>query len=174
MEIKRKTPIKRNNKFFSGEDFNLEIDFAQEYMEQDANQTVILYQVDLSKTQVNDVYKEAKKGAIKFKTPIELPCVYEIQDAEMKNYNTEFAKGVYAKPGKLVLTVLIRTLEELSCDIKRGDYIGVQITPTQREYFTVTDDGRVGSLSNKMSMYGTIPMARYVSCAYVDPSEFQG
>ena len=80
----RKVPIKRNNKFFGGEDFDLELDFAKEYIEQDANQTIILYRVDLEKTQVNDIYKEAKKDAVRFLPPIELPVVYEIGESEMK------------------------------------------------------------------------------------------
>ena len=55
----RKVPVKRNTKFFSGEDFDLELNFAKEYIEQDANQTVILYRVDLEKTKVNDISKVA-------------------------------------------------------------------------------------------------------------------
>ena len=170
----RKVPIKRNNKFFSGEDFNLELEFGMEYMEQDANQTVILYQVDLDKTKVNDVYKEAQKSDIRFKTPVELTCIYEIQDAEMKPYDSKTVKGVYAKPGKLIFSVLNRTLEENECDIKRGDYIGVQITDSQRIYFTVTNDGKVQSFANKNTMYGVQPYFRQIEANYVDNSEFQG
>ena len=142
-EIRRKNPIKRNNKFFGSEDFDLHIRWMQEYIEQHANQNVILYQVDLSKTQVNDTYKEAQKDAIRFKTPVELPVVYEIQDAEMKTYNNQQMKGYYVKTGKLVFSVLLRTLEEMECDINRGDYIGIQITPEHMEFFVVADDVRV-------------------------------
>lgn len=169
-----KVPIKRNTKFFGKEDFDLEHDFGLEYMEQDANQTVILYQVDLDKTKVNDVYKEATKDAIRFKTPIEVPCVYEIQDAEMKPYNQKLVKGVYAKPGKLTFSVLLKTLEELKCDIKRGDYIGVQIDEQTRIYFTVTNDGIVQSFANKNTLYGTKPYYRTIECAPVDYSDFEG
>lgn len=173
-QIHRKVPIKRNNKFFGGEDFNLELDFATEYMEQDMNQTVILYQVDLEKTKVNDVYVEAKKDAIRFKTPIELPCVYEIQDAEVKSYDSKVIKGVYANPGKLVFSVLIKTLEENDCDIKRGDYIGVQVTTDKRLYFVVNDDGRVQSYSNKNTLYGVTSMYRQIIANFVDQGEFNG
>ena len=107
----RKVPIKRNTKFFSGEDFDLELNFAKEYIEQDANQTVILYRVDLSKTQVNDIYKEASKDSIRFLTPIELPVIYEISDSEVKAYGTKTQKGIYAQTGKLTFSVLISTLE---------------------------------------------------------------
>lgn len=169
-----KIPITRNNKFFGAEDFDLELDFASEYLEQDANQTVILYQVDLNKTKVNDIYKEADKDAIRFKTPIELPVIYEVADAEMKSYATKIQKGIYAKTGKLTFSVLLRTLEEYNCDISRGDYIGIQIDPDHREYFTVTDDGRVASTANKMTMYGIRPYARTIQCASVDEGEFEG
>lgn len=170
----KKVPIKRNTKFFSGEDFNLELDFAKEYIEQDANQTVILYRVDLEKTKVNDIYKEASKDAIRFLTPIELPVIYEIGDAEMKAYGTKIQKGVYAQTGKLTFSVLLSTLEEYNCDISRGDYIGVQIDSSHREYFTVTDDGRVATTSNRFTMFGTKPYARKIECASVDLGEFNG
>lgn len=173
--ISHKVPIRRNKKFFSGEDFQQEIAYMQEYLEEDANQTVILYEVDLEKTNINDIYKEADKDAIRFKPPKELVVVYDLNDAEMKSYNNQISKGIYAKPGKLKFSVLVKTLEENNCDIKRGDYIGIQIDSQHREYFVVTDDGRVGSLSNRFTMYGTTPFARTISAAPVaDLNEFNG
>ena len=70
--MRRRVPIKRNSKFFSREDFDLELNFGREYVEEDMNQSLILYQVDLDKTKVSDIYKEAKKDAIRFKPPIEI------------------------------------------------------------------------------------------------------
>lgn len=174
-EINRKIPINRNTKFFSGEDLRLEEDFMQEYLEQDANQTIILYQIDYEKTKLNTTYYEAKREDIRFKTPIELPVVYEIADSELKAYGKDISKGVYAQTGPLTFTVMIKTLEEYECDINRGDYIGVQITPEHREFFTVTDDGRVASMSNKFTKYGTVPFSRTITCAPIsDVSEFNG
>lgn len=174
MPIRRKNPIKRNNKFFSGEDYNVQMDFAKEYMEQHANQTIILYQVDLEKTKVDDIYKEARKSDLRFKTPIELTCIYEIQDTQMKAYSETISKGLYAKPGTIIFSVLLEELEENGCDIKRGDYIGVDITPEYRIYFTVTNDGKMGMTANKNTLYGKMPF--YVTCegAYVDETEFNG
>jgi hypothetical protein len=171
---KKRVPIKRNTKFFGSDDFNLELEFAKEYLEQDANQTIILYRVDYSKTKVNDIYKEAQKDAIRFYNPIELPVIYEIDDAELKAYGNKIQKGVYSQTGKLKFSILISTLEEYDCDISRGDYIGVQIDSTHREYFTVTDDGRVNSMSNKFTMFGTKPFARTIECASIDKNEFNG
>ena len=170
----KKVPVTRNSKFFDGDDFDLEMSFATEYLEQDANQTIILYRVDLSTTKTNDIYKETRKDAVRFLDPVELPVIYEITDADMRSYEPKGNKGVYAQTGKLTFSVLISTLEEFGCDISRGDYIGVQVTPVHREYFTVTDDGRVGSMSNSKSLYGTVPYARTITAVSVDPNEFRG
>ncbi len=172
--MKKKVPLTRNKKFFGAEDFDLEMNFAMEYLEQDANQTIILYRVDLEKTKVSDIYHEASKDKIRFKTPIELPVIFELEDAEMKAYNGKFQKGLYAQTGKLKFSVLLKTLEEYECDIQRGDYIGVQIDSEHREYFTVTNDGRVQMTANKNTLYGRQPYYRTIECASVDKNEFQG
>ena len=170
---KRKNPVKRNTKFFSGEDFELEMDFGREYVEEDANQSVILYEVDLERTKVDDIYHEATKDAIRFKTPVEIPVVYQIDAAELKTYQGTQSKGYYAKTGKLIFGVYEQTLVDYGCDIKRGDYIGVQITPEHMEYFTVADDGRV-NYDNAHMMFGSRPFYRTVVCAQIDNNEFQG
>lgn len=172
--IRRKNPIKRNSKFFSSEDFSLEMEFAREYMEQDANQTIILYQVDYEKTKVNDVYNEADKSNIRFKTPVELTVIYDLEDAETKAYRENMSKGIYVKPGKLTFSVLLSELEEVGCDIARGDYIGIQITPEYMIYFTVADDGKMAMTSNKNTLYGTQPYYRTIRCNYIDTNEFNG
>ena len=68
----KRIPIKRNSKFFGEEDFDLMLHFAEEYIEEHANQTIILYRVDLNKTKVNDIYKEAKKDSTEDETAKEL------------------------------------------------------------------------------------------------------
>ena len=66
-------PVNRNNLFYSEEDFDFETDIALDYMEEDTNQTVVLYRVDRKNTQVNTIYKSANDG-IRFLPPVELPC----------------------------------------------------------------------------------------------------
>ena len=56
MDNKKVTPITRVNKFFSGEDFNLEISMGREAIEGDGNFTVILYKVDRQLTEYDDFY----------------------------------------------------------------------------------------------------------------------
>ena len=92
----------------------------------------------------------------------------------IKNNDKNNNKAVYAKPGNLDFTILNTTLEEVQRDIKRGDYIGVQITPEEIIYFTVYDDGKVASYANVNTLYGVKPFYRNIKCNYVDPSEFEG
>ena len=172
--MNRKNPINRNQMFFSKSDFEFEIEMARDYLEQDMNQTVVLFEVDLSKTNTNDIYHEATKKNIRFKNPVEITVRYEITEAEMRSYDKTNNKGVYSKPGTLNFTVLNTTLEEVNRDIKRGDYIGVQITPEEILYFCVFDDGKVASYSNSKTLYGVKPFYREVKCNYVDPVEFEG
>lgn len=172
--MNRKTPIKRNNMFFSKSDFDLEVEIAQDYLSGDMNQTVILFEVDLNKTNTNDIYHEASKKNIRFKPPVELTVRYEITSAQMLSYDKSKGKGVYSKPGILDFTILNKELEDVGRDIKRGDYIGVQITPDEIIYFTVFDDGKVSSYSNTNTLYGVKPFFRQIKCNYIDPSEFNG
>lgn len=172
--MNRKNPINRNQMFFSKSDFDFEMEIMRDYLEQDMNQTVVLFEVDLPKTNADDLYHEASKKNIRFKPPVELTVKYEIQNSEMKSYDKTTNKGVYAKPGNLEFTVLNTTLEEVGRDIKRGDYIGVQVTSEEMLYFTVFDDGKVASYSNSHTLYGVKPFYRQIRCNYVDPSEFEG
>jgi activator of HSP90 ATPase len=172
--MNRKNPINRNKMFFSASEFDFEMDIAREYLESDMNQTVVLFEVDLVKTNADDIYHEASKKNIRFKPPVELTVKYEIANAEMRSYDKNNNKGIYAKPGILDFTVLNSILEEVKRDIKRGDYIGVQVTPEEMLYFCVYDDGKVASYSNANTLYGVKPFYRQIKCNYVDPSEFEG
>lgn len=172
-KIKRKNPINRNNLFFSEETFNYEIEMGKRYLEQDINQTVILYEVDLSKTKINDIYKESNSANIVFKTPVELNVIYNLEDATLMSYDRANIKGYYQKVGKLEFSVYESTLKEMDCNIKRGDYIGLQVTEDEMLYFTVTDANEI-NVGNSQTMYGYKPFWRKIQCAYVDPNEFKG
>jgi hypothetical protein len=169
-KIRRKNPINRNNLFFSEESFQFELELGRNYIEQDLNQTVILYEVDLERTKIDDIYKEAKSSELVFKTPVELNVIFDLDDAELKTYDKQQYKGYYLKTGQLHFSVYEKTLEEMGCDIKRGDYIGVQVTHENIEYFVVTDDGR-NNYGNSQMMYGRKPFYRNIECAPVSDEE---
>ena len=172
-EIRRKNPINRNNMFYSEEDFQFEVELGKNYIEQDMNTTVVLYEVDLENTNVSDIYQEANADEIRFKTPVEIHVVYELLPPTLESYDQRKALGFYVKMGKLNFGVYEATLTEMECDIKRGDYIGVQVTPEHMEYFTVTNDGRM-NYDNEHMMFGYKPFYRSIECAVVDKNEFKG
>lgn len=164
--IKRKNPINRNNFFTSQDQINFQIGIGMEYVNKILNQTVVLYEVDREKTKVNDIYNEAKFSDLVFKTPVELNVMYKLDKGELKTYNTDTIKGYYVKVGKLTFSIYLKELEENNCDIKRGDYIGLQVTPEHMEYFIVADDGRV-NYDNAHTLWGTVPYYRSITCTVV-------
>lgn len=170
----RRNPINRNNLFYSDESFLFEMEIGRDYLEQDVNQTVILYQVDLTKTNLDTIYGEYKPEQLVFKTPVEIHVIYEVEPSELRSYDKSKNLGTYIKNGKLKFGVYQWSLDELDVDIKNGDFIGIQVTPTEIQYWVVTNDGR-NNFDNAHSVYGTKPAWRSVECAPVsDKGEFDG
>jgi hypothetical protein len=164
--IRRKNPINTNNLFLSPEQFKVQMGFANEYVNKVLNQTVILYEVDLEQTNTTVTYQEADFDNIIFKTPVELNVIFNLHGSELKTYDKSNIKGYYVKVGQLEFTIYNNELEANHCDIKRGDYIGLQVTPEHIEYFIVSDDGRV-NYDNKHTLFGTVPFYRTIKCAVV-------
>lgn len=171
-EIKRKNPINRNNFFTSSDQIDLQIKMGMEYL-RTLNQTIVLYEVDREQTKIDDIYNEATFSDLSFKTPVELNVLYNLEKAQLQTYNTQLIKGYYVKIGKLTFSIYEKELEENNCDIKRGDYIGLQVTPEHMEYFIVADDGRV-NYDNAHTLWGTIPYYRSITCTTIsDKTETQ-
>lgn len=143
-----KTPITRNNLFYSEDDFELETGIVENYLEEDTNQTIVLYQVDRYGTQINDTYGESNKQ-IHFLPPIEIPCLFEISDSQLETYDSKSNRGVYTLQGNLRVYIALPTFKKYDFDIKRGDYIGVMIEENRMYYWTVVNDGKI-NISNQM------------------------
>ena len=168
----RRVPINRNSLFYDADMFALEREIGKDYIEQDMGQTVVLYQVDASQTQTDAVYGETHTDNVAFKTPVEIPCTYKIEQPELKSYDKSKQLGTYMKTGKLTIGVYQETLVELDVEIKKGDYIGVQISPEHMEFFVVNNDGK-NNYDNAHSLWGTVPLYRTIQCSPVDASEFK-
>ena len=83
----RRVPINRNSLFYDKDSFNVELEIGKDYIEQDMGQTVVLYQVDVSKTQADAVYGETTPGSVTYKTPVEMPgshCIYTFLNTQHK------------------------------------------------------------------------------------------
>ena len=167
----RRVPINRNRLFYDMESYYFDLEMGKDYVEQDMGQTVVLYQVDLSKTPQDAVYGETNENEVAFFPPIEIPCTYLIEKPELKSYDKSKQLGTYMKTGKLTVGVYQETLTELNVDIKKGDYIGVQVSEEHMEYFVVNNDGR-NNYDNGHLKFGTRPLWRTIMCSPVDQSEF--
>lgn len=170
---KKIIPINRVNKFFSSEDFNLEIELGREYVEGDINMTVILYQVNREESNTDDIYGEAGKDEIRFKVPVELRVMLLFNEPDNKTYNANSGSLRYLQDGQLKFGVYDSQLKELDAEISYGDYIGYPVSETEIRYFSVVNDGNK-NYDNKHTILGFKGAFRTVLCAPIDESEFRG
>ncbi len=166
------TPITRINKFFSSEDFDLEIRMGREALEGDGNFTVILYKVDREMTESDSVYNEASMDGIRFYPPIELKVIPILAEPENKTYNNNGSLR-YLQDGPFTFSIYSAQLNELNTDIDYGDYIGYAVSENEIRYYSVSNDGKK-NFDNKHTIMGYKGAFRTVICAPIDASEFRG
>lgn len=172
-KAQRNVPISRNSLFFSQDAYEFDMKIGMDYLCEDVNQTIVLYQVDLEKTNLSDTYKESREKRVVTKPPVEIHCIYKIEAPQLKTYDKSKEMGAYLQSGKLTFGTYREFLEEVNAEIRNGDYVGVQVTPKHMEYYTVVNDGRT-NYDNKHSIYGYMPGWISVVCAPVDVNEFNG
>ena len=170
-EQTRRVPINRNNLFYDAESYQFELECGKNYIEQDMGQTVILYRVNASQTQSDAVYGETNANAISYLPPIEIPCVYKIEAPELKSYDKSKQLGTYNKIGKLTFSYYQETLDELGVEIKKGDYVGVQISPLKCLYYVINNINP--NYDNSHTLWGTNVLYLTATCSSVDASEFK-
>ncbi len=166
------TPVTRVNKFFSSEDFDLEISMGREALEGDGNFTAILYKVDREMTESDDVYNEGTKDGIRFFPPIEIKIIPILGEPENKAYNSN-GSARFLQDGPLTFSIYSAQLAELETEIDFGDYIGYAVTETDIRYYSVSDDGKK-NFDNKHTIMGYKGVFRTILCAPIDASEFRG
>ena len=173
MSRPRIIPINRNNKFFSREDFNLEIDMGREAIESDGNFTVILYRVDRNFTSSDSLYGESTIDGIRFLSPIELRVMPIISPPENKTYNSGSGSLRYLQDGQLTFAIYEAQLAELDIELSYGDYIGYAINENELRYYSVVNDGKK-TYDNAHTILGYKGAFRTVLCAAIDANEFRG
>jgi hypothetical protein len=164
-------PITRLGKFFGGEDYSLDINMGQEWLEGDMNFTVILYRIDRYKTKSDDVYGEALQDGIQFLTPIELKGYVQIMAPT--NQKIGQSKVELEEPGNMKFSIYQNYLDNLQVDIAFGDYLGYYETEKRVRYYSVADDGRVVT-DNKHTYGGYKPFYRSITATPVNENEFRG
>ena len=169
--MENKLPITRLNKFFSQTDFDLHIQMGKEYLHGDINMRLVIYQVDKSKTEVDDIYAEVGEDEIKFFPPVEFNALVRVEEPKNNSYKEGIVR--YIEPGNLTFSVYIDHLKELNIDVKYGDYIGYPDDEEKLRFYTVVNDGKVTS-DNKHKMFGYKPHYRTIVCSIAQDTEFKG
>tara|TARA_R110000803_G_scaffold47825_9_gene99661 strand:- start:22390 stop:22917 length:528 start_codon:yes stop_codon:yes gene_type:complete len=167
-----KVPITRLSKFFDDEDFGLEIDFGREYVEGDLNMTVVLYSINIEKTDTDDVYKEVKSQDMRFFPPVELKVNLEIDASENSTYGPG-GRLRYRDYGDMTFNIYDKQLKEKGTDIKYGDFIGYMVDEDTMKFWVVVDDGKIFS-DNEHTIFGYKGATRTVKCTVADKNEFEG
>jgi hypothetical protein len=169
--MQKLVPITRLGKFFGAEDYSLDIDMGQEWLQGDMNFTVILYRIDRYKTKTDDVYGEAPEDGIQFLSPVEVKGLVKIMAPT--NQKIGQSKVELEEPGNMMFSVYQKYLDELQIDIAFGDYLGYYETESRVRYYVVADDGRVVS-DNKHTYGGYKPFYRTITATPVNQNEFRG
>jgi hypothetical protein len=166
-----RVPITRLNKFFSAEDFNLDISMGEEWLHGDMNFTLVLYRVDRQRTNKDDVYGETLEDGIQFMPPVEFKGYVQVESPENKDLGDSRLSQM--ESGNIKVGVYQNQLDMLAIDISYGDYIGYYETETRVRYYTVVNDGRVNS-DNKHTYGGYKKFYRSIVAAPVNENEFKG
>jgi len=166
-----KVPITRLNKFFSEEDFNLDIELGSEWLHGDMNFSLVLYRVDRRRTTKDSVYGEVIVDGIQFLPPVEFKGYVQLEAPENKDMGD--SKLSQMESGNIKIGVYQNQLDMLAIEINFGDYIGYYETEERVRYFTVVNDGRVNS-DNKHTYGGYKKFYRSIIAAPVNENEFKG
>jgi hypothetical protein len=169
---KRRIPITRINKFYSDDDFDLDVEMGREAIEEDNNFTVVLFRVDRQTTLFDDLYGEANEDGIRFKTPIELKVIPTIDEASNTSYNTNGTQR-NLEDGNLSFEIFQKQLDDLGVEITYGDYVGYAINEDTMRYYSVANDG-VKNYNNANTIMGYKSAYRKVICTPANSNEFNG
>lgn len=171
-ENRKVTPITRIDKWFSQEDFALEISMGREAIEGDQNFTIILYRVNREESEYDRLYGEATPDGIKYYPPIELKVIPIMAAPESKTYNPNGSLH-YLQDGQFTFGIYDQQLKDLDTEISMGDYIAYPVTETDIRYFSVVNSG-FKNYDNRHTIIGWKGAFRTVICANVDENEFMG
>ena len=149
-----RVPITRLNKFFSEEDFNLDISMGDEWLGGDMNFTLVLYRIDRQRTISDDVYGETLEDGIQFLAPVELKGLVQVMAPTTKFIGN--SKVEQKEPGNMKFSIYQKTLDDMEVEIFLGDYIGYYESEDRVRYYVVNDDGYVKS-DNKHTYGGYKP-----------------
>lgn len=165
-------PINRVNKFYSEDEFDLDVEMGREAIEEDGNFVIVLFQVDREITLFDDLYGEAFEDGVRYKTPVELKVIPLVAEADNKTYNSNGSQR-NLEDGNLTFGIYQKQLDDLEVNVNYGDYIGYAVNETTIRYFSVANDG-IKNYDNKHTILGYKAAFRTIVCTPSNKDEFKG
>lgn len=135
------SPLNRQNKFFSENEFQYYISQARAYMSY-TNTNFYFIKVNKDESQIDDIYGETYIEEISYEEPIIIPAVIDLQEPDNKAYVADKGMVRYEEYGNLLLHVLLADLELHGADITYGDFVGYRVSETTVIYFEVVNDAQ--------------------------------
>jgi hypothetical protein len=169
MAKKSINPAGREGDFFKMKDISFELKVGQEYLKQDIPSTVFLYQIDITKTDNDDIYGETHSSEKVTLPRIELQVKLTVEDSETIFLGESGISKEVA--GDLTFTIYNEELEKHKVDIRLGDYIGMIDTNDKMRYYEVIKRNKINN-SNKNSLAGIKSFYREIKCKYVQSDVF--
>lgn len=171
--MRKINPNTKSNKFFGQEEFKLDVEMAREWFEGDNNLKVILYRIDKTSTQTNNIYNEVRIDEKRYKEPIELNVYPTLNESENKAYNQSNSTIRYSEDGDFSFIVFEDHLRELGVEINYGDHIGYRVTETDVRYFEVIDDDKI-NFANNRTILGHRAYYKQIRCKVASNDSFRG
>lgn len=161
-------------KFFDEQEYSLEVTIAYEYLS-DINQKVFLYSVNISDSEVDDLYHENYSNEIVLDSPKELYALVELLEPSNKSYNDDNTLRIN-ELGNLLVHVLVPELKFKKCNPKYGDYLVYMIDDGINEpfplVFQIANDGN-RYFENSKSWGGYKAHFKTLICTPVDKNELK-
>lgn len=172
MEDKGKIPVTRLNKYYTDDDFRMDLESARDIIEGDGNNMVILYRIDHVNTNSDDIYGESNINEVRYLPPVELKVIVTVDPADIKTYNNNgtLRNETY---GNLSFIVIEQQLIEKQVNISYGDIIGYSDRENNLKYFSVSNPNYINTSTEQLFL-GYRPYAREVVCVTINDDEFNG
>jgi hypothetical protein len=135
------SPVNRNQKFFSEEEYQYYLGMAREHMAS-IDSKVYFIKIIKEKSQVNAVYNEGFDQEIYNDEAVEIPALFKLESSTNETYIADKGMVRYEEYGNLKVHFLIDDLKKLDVQISYGDIIAIRLDETKLIYFEVSNDAK--------------------------------
>jgi len=127
--------------FMSENSFNLDVMYGREYLNTDSPFRVKYYRVDVLKSNVDDLYGEAKPADKKFLPVVELAVMLDVEEGERKYFGED---GIAREDsGDMVFGIYLEELTEKGVDMNAGNYVSFNFSGEKERFFEITSADNV-------------------------------